>query len=53
MATAETTHELFELMSIKKILDGYKGGAYFVALSSYVDNRIMELVGMKTPEGDQ
>jgi hypothetical protein len=48
--SAEKTHELYELLNIKKILDGYKGGVYFVALNAYVDDRIMELVGMKNPD---
>jgi hypothetical protein len=45
--SAEKTHELFELINIKKILDGYRGGKYFVALNEYVDGRIMELLDMR------
>ena len=45
--SSEKTHELYELLNIKKILDGYRGGKYFVALNDYVDGRIMELLGMK------
>jgi len=42
--SAETTHELFELLSMKKILDGYRGGPYFVTLNEYIDHRVMELL---------
>jgi hypothetical protein len=42
--SAEKTHELFELLSMKKILDGYKGGPYFVSLNEYIDHRVMELL---------
>ncbi len=42
--SAEKTHELFELLSMKKILDGYKGGPYFVTLNDYIDRRVMELL---------
>jgi len=42
--SVETTHELYELMGIKKILEGYRGGTYFTALNKYVDDRVMELL---------
>jgi hypothetical protein len=44
--SAETTHELYELMGIKKILDGYRGGTYYATLNKYVDERVMELLKM-------
>ncbi len=47
--SAETTHELYELMGIKKILDGYRGGTYFTALNKYIDDRVMELLGVSPP----
>lgn len=42
--TADTTHELYELLSMKKILDSYRGGPYFTALNEYIDRRIIELL---------
>jgi hypothetical protein len=42
--SAETTHELFELLSMKKILDSYRGGPYFVSLNEYIDRRVMDLL---------
>ena len=42
--SADTTHELYELMSIKKILDSFRGGTYYVALNKYVDDRVMQLL---------
>lgn len=44
---AEITHELYELMGIKKILESYRGGTYYDSLNKYVDTRIMELLGME------
>ena len=44
--SAETTHELYELMGIKKILDGYRGGTYYAALNKYIDDRVVELLEM-------
>jgi hypothetical protein len=44
--SAETTHELFELLSMKKVLDGYKGGPYFASLNEYIDRRITELLAV-------
>jgi len=42
--SAETTHELYELLSMKKILDTYRGGPYFVALNQYIEKRILDLL---------
>ena len=38
--SVEKTHELFELLSMKKIVDGYKGGPYFATLNEYIDRRV-------------
>ena len=48
--SAETTHELYELMSIKKILDSFRGGSYYAAMNKYVDDRVMELLEMPERE---
>ena len=42
--SAEKTHELYELLSMKKVLDGYRGGPYFAALNEYIDRRIIQLL---------
>jgi hypothetical protein len=47
--SAETTHELYELMGIKKILEGFRGGTYYTALNKYVDDRVIQLLGMSPP----
>lgn len=41
--SAEETHELFELLTMKKKLDGYRLGPEFVTLDEYIDRRIVEL----------
>ena len=48
--SAETTHELYELMGIKKILEGFRGGTYYTALNKYVDDRVITLLGISRPE---
>jgi hypothetical protein len=45
--SAERTHEMFELLSMKKILDSYRGGPYFASLNEYIDRRMLELLATK------
>ena len=44
--SAQTTHELYELLSMKKMLDTYRGGPYFAALNQYIEKRILELLSV-------